>query len=227
MQVVIHAGGQGTRLRPLTDNKPKALVDVNGKKLIEIAIQPLIRAGITNFALTVSYKADMLKDFLKNNYPKLSFKFIDEPKPAGRAGAIRLGIEQGILDINEPTIITRADDIIEFDFNDIIKNHENSGCKLTLALSKSFRNPYGVAKIENNRVIGFEEKPLTKLQNQGINAGIEILSDLKDFENIEIPSHPEYNIYLKLAKENQINVFFVDKWLPVNTKEELKELMGR
>ena len=87
-KAIIHAGGKGTRLRPHTLNLPKALLEVNGSRIIDISIKPLINAGIKEFYFTSSYLTEMLQAYLSENYPDLSFTMIIEDEARGRAGAI-------------------------------------------------------------------------------------------------------------------------------------------
>lgn len=223
-QIVINAGGEGTRLQEVAKDLPKALVDIKGKPLILYAMDAFIKKGHKTFVFTTSYKTELIREYLgKNNFDA---KFIYEKELAGRAGAIRLGIKQGILDPNKPTIIAHCDDIIDINIDELIKSHETSNCIITLVLSKSFVNPFGVAEIKDNRIVGFIEKPnYPTLSNHGIHTGMSIFRDLKLFENAVIPSHPENTIYPELARQNQINVFFVDKWFSVNTKEDYNKFL--
>ncbi|MCD4737491.1 MAG: NTP transferase domain-containing protein, partial [Bacteroidales bacterium] len=64
MKAMIFAAGLGTRLQPLTHNKPKALVEINGATLLEIAINKLINSGISEFVINVHHFADKVKDYL-------------------------------------------------------------------------------------------------------------------------------------------------------------------
>ncbi|MCX6774606.1 MAG: NDP-sugar synthase [DPANN group archaeon] len=218
-QILIHAGGAGTRLQSLAKDLPKALVEVAGKQLILYAMSPFLKQGFNKFVMSASYKAEMLHEFFKKQ--NLDVKFIQEKELSGRAGAIRLGMEQGILDPNKPTIITHCDDIIPIDIRQLVASHEKSGCTATVVLSKSFVNPFGVAEVAGNRITGFTEKAsFSVAANQGINTGMSVFKNLKLFEKAVIPSQPEYTIYPELARQGQINAFFVDKWYPVNTKEE-------
>jgi len=225
-QIIIHAGGKGTRLLPLTLEKPKPMIEVDSKTLIEHSIQPFISAGFTKFIITASYKVDMLKKFLKEK--GLDVSFIEEKTSAGRAGAIRLGIEQGILDPTKPAISTHCDDIIKTNIKKFIEEHEKNNCAITLGLSKKYQNPYGTINTRDGKVISFEEKPDASLpEGQGINTGLAAFKDLQMFVNAQIPSQSEYTIYPKLAEQGHIGVSFVEDWQPVNTKDELKSLQQK
>lgn len=221
-QIIIHTGGQGTRMLPLTLDKPKVLLEVRGKPMLEYFVQMFIDAGLTNFVITTSYKADMIKDFFRSK--GLNAKFIDEPTPAGRGGAIQLGIKQGLLDPEKPAIQIQADDLLKVDLKEFIKAHEESNCHITIGLSKDFQNPYGLANIESNKITNFVEKPMQKLgEGRGINAGLVAFKNLKPFLAYEPPFHAEHTVYPELAKQGQVAAFFVDFWFPVNTKEQLKK----
>jgi NDP-sugar pyrophosphorylase family protein len=225
-QVIIHAGGKGTRLLPLTLEKPKPLLAVDDKTLIEHSIQPFLTAGFKKFIVTASYKADMIKKFLADK--GIEATFIREDQAAGRAGAIRFGIEQGLLDPEKPAINVYCDDIVKVDILKFVEEHENNNCQITMGLSPTYQNPYGTINIKDGKVISFQEKPIERLsEGRGINTGLAAFSNLKMFVNAPVPSQAEYSIYPGIAEQGQLGVFFVEDWVPVNTKDQLAELKAK
>jgi len=112
-KAIIHAGGKGTRLRPHTLNLPKALLEVNGSRIIDLSIKPLIDAGVEEFYFTSSYLTELLQAYLTETYPELSFTMIIEDEARGRAGAISHALSNKILDEHSKCIILNADDIID------------------------------------------------------------------------------------------------------------------
>jgi len=225
-QIIILAGGEGIRLRPYTLEKPKPLLDVNGQTLIDITLKPLVELGITKFVIGASYKVDMIKEHFSEKYLNLDLSFIDEKNPAGKAGAIKLGIQQGLLDVDKPTILFHADDIIGVDIAKLIEHHKNSDSDATLVLSKTFTNPFGVVNLSDTKILSFSEKPQSSLPDgQGINCGMYIFSNLKMFEEVPIPSHTEDVVFPKMAKEGKLGYFFADSWYPINTKEQYYKLL--
>ncbi len=220
-KAIIHAGGKGTRLRPHTLNLPKALLEVNGSKIIDISMKPLINAGIKEFYFTSSYLTKLLREYLSETYPELSFTMIIEDEARGRAGAISHALQNNILDECSKYIILNADDIIEIDIKNLIKQHENSEKHATIVLCNSFMNPYGVVNYTKNGVENFTEKPTMTLPfGQGIHAGLGIFKNLSIFKDAEIPSHPENKIYPKLVDEGQLGTYIVNSWQSVNTPDE-------
>ena len=220
-KAIIHAGGKGTRLRPHTLNLPKALLEVNGSRIIDISIKPLINAGIKEFYFTSSYLTEMLQAYLSENYPDLSFTMIIEDEARGRAGAISHALNNNTLDEHSKYIILNADYVIEIDIKKLISQHETSEKHATIVLCNSFMNPYGVVNYTKNGVENFSEKPTMTLPfGQGIHAGLGIFKNLSIFKNAEIPSHPENKIYPKLVDENQLGTYIVNSWQSVNTPDE-------
>ena len=191
-------------------------------------MKPLTKAGITNFYLTSSYLTEKLESYLKQNYPKLNFTMLVEDEARGRAGAIRHAIDNNLLNPNDKYIILNCDDVIEIDIKELITHHETSKKNCTIVLAKSFTNPYGVVEFQENNVTNFTEKPQTTLPSgQGIHAGMGIFSNLKEFQNTKIPSHPEQNIYPNLAEKQEIGAYIVNNWQSVNTPDEYNSLKSK
>ncbi len=223
-QVIVHAAGEGSRLRSISNGKPKALVEANGKPLVGYVIEPLIRAGTKHFIVTASIGIKDIKTYFKK-YP-IKAIFLEEKTPLGRGGAIRAGIEQGLIDYKKPTIIVQCDDIIKLDLLDLIKSHEASSCFATVVLAKNFMNPYGAANVKDRKVCSFTEKPDSYVEEgQGLSTGTIIINDLSLFVNIPSPSHPEHNIYPKLASDGKMGAYFVDEWYPINTKDDYNRFL--
>ena len=109
MKAMIFAAGLGTRLRPLTDHKPKALVEVGGKTLLEIQLEKLANVGFTDIVVNVHHFADQIKNFL-NNYKdkdKINCRISDESaKLLNTGGGLKFAFNDGI---NEPVLIHNVD----------------------------------------------------------------------------------------------------------------------
>jgi NDP-sugar pyrophosphorylase family protein len=224
-KAIIHSGGKGTRLRPHTLNLPKALLEVNGSRIIDLSIKPLIDAGIKEFYFTSSYLTELLQDYLTKTYPRLSFTMIIEDEARGRAGAISHALSNNILNEHSKYIILNADDIIDIEIKKLISQHETSEKYATIVLCNSFMNPYGVVNYNKLGVENFTEKPTMTLPfGQGIHAGLGIFKNLTAFKNAEIPSNPENRIYPELVSKNQLGTYIVNNWQSINTPDEYSRI---
>ena len=76
---VILAAGMAKRLRPLTDTKPKCLLEVGGKTLLQRTVEAMVSAGINDFVVVTGYRENMIRDFLCTHFTELNFSFIDNP----------------------------------------------------------------------------------------------------------------------------------------------------
>jgi len=224
-KAIIHSGGKGTRLRPHTLNLPKALLEVNGSRIIDLSIKPLIDVGIKEFYFTSSYLTELLQDYLTKTYPSLSFTMIIEDEVRGRAGAISHALANNILNEHSKYIILNADDIIDIEIKKLIAQHETSEKYATIVLCNSFMNPYGVVNYTKVGVENFTEKPTMTLPfGQGIHAGLGIFKNLTAFKNAEIPSNPENRIYPELVSKEQLGTYIVNDWQSVNTPAEYSRI---
>src|SRR6476646_4490148 len=117
MQCVILAGGLATRMRPLTDRIPKALIPIDDRPFIDHQLDWLTGHGVTDVVLCVGYKADAIRAHLEAGgvRPGLRIRFVDEGQGLrGTAGALRLALDEGVL---EPAfLVTYGDSFLPIDF---------------------------------------------------------------------------------------------------------------
>jgi len=168
MKAVVMAAGEGTRMRPLTETRPKVMLPVAGKPILEHLLVALRDAGINEAVIIVRYKKDKIIEYLKTRESELGMKltFIEQGSENGTAAAI-LAAENEISE----TFVAIAGDIITESENirRVVKEHDGT---ITLAVKK-VRNPheYGIVEITNGRVSLFQEKPenpKTELANLSI-----------------------------------------------------------
>ena len=115
MQCVILAGGRATRMRPLTDHIPKALIPIGERPFIDHQLDWLAGHGVTDVVLCVGYKAEAIRAHLAGGRPGLRIRFVDEGEHLrGTAGALRLALDEGAL---EPGfLVTYGDSFLPIDF---------------------------------------------------------------------------------------------------------------
>lgn len=170
-QMIIMAGGKGTRLLPKTKDCPKPLLPVNGKPMLEHIILGAKEEGFHSFVLAVYYLGDMIKDYFGNgDLWGIKIEYLDEEMPLGTAGAISLLEERPKL----PVIVTNADIISDISYSGLLEyhnNHKDSCATMGIRLYET-QHPFGVVKTEGAEIIGFEEKPIMRTY---VNAGVYVL----------------------------------------------------
>lgn len=224
-KTIIMAGGKGTRLYPFTSVLPKPLIPINGKPVIQIIIEKLNYYGINNFNISLNYKANVLKAFFSEIKSNNKFKFIEETKPLGTIGSIKLMK----FKINDDILLVNCDILFEFNINDFFEFHKKNNNDMTIAAStKNFVIPYGTCEIdEKGKLQKLNEKPnYTKLINIG-------LYFIKSSSINFIPSRKKFDItdLIKILKKNnkEIGLYPVasDSWSDIGQWPEYKETINK
>jgi NDP-sugar pyrophosphorylase family protein len=137
MQCIILAGGLATRMRPLTDTLPKALLPVAGRPFVDHQLEWLARHGVTRAVLSIGYRGGLLRDHVGDGRRfGLCVTYVDEgPDLRGTAGALRLALAEGALD--ETFLVTYGDSFLPVDFGAVAEAFRRSGRP---ALMTVFRN---------------------------------------------------------------------------------------
>tara|TARA_Y100000996_G_scaffold69444_1_gene46836 strand:- start:247 stop:1275 length:1029 start_codon:yes stop_codon:yes gene_type:complete len=186
IEIIIMAGGLGTRLKPYTNVLPKPLLPFKNKTIIENVISKFTTYGLNKFIISLNYKNILIKSFFKELSPNFKVSFLEENKPLGTAGIL-----YKLKNKNKNYIISNCDVIFDLDYNDLIKFHEKKKFDITLvAAAQKDKIPYGVCKVQNNRLQNIVEKPE---KNYLANTGLYLVNS-KVF---------------KLIKKNE-NISFVD-----------------
>lgn len=164
---VIMAGGEGRRLRPLTADTPKPLVEVRGKPMIVHVIEHLARFGIIDITVAVRYRGDEIRQALGDGSPwHVQVSYVEETAPLGTCGALSLVPERDSM----PVFVVNCDVISEIDLVDMSRFHELNRADLTVAVKDhELEVPFGVVEVDHERVLKLSEKPKLKFY---VNAGI-------------------------------------------------------
>ncbi|MCI8622400.1 MAG: NTP transferase domain-containing protein [Provencibacterium sp.] len=176
MKAVIMAGGEGSRLRPLTLDTPKPMTRLCGKPVIEYILALLKRHGVTDCVLSAGYLQNELLAYLEARQPDgLSIRLAGEEHPLGTAG----GVKNAVGLANEEILVMSGDALCDIDLSAALKRHRDSGAAATLVV-KQVEDPreYGlILTSEEGLVTGFIEKPpLSQATTNLANTGIYILS---------------------------------------------------
>jgi NDP-sugar pyrophosphorylase family protein len=127
MQCVILAGGLGTRMRPLTETVPKALLPVLGRPFIEHQLQLLARHGLREIVLSVAHLGEQIEAHVGDGARfGVSVRYVSEGATLrGTAGALRLALDQGVL--ADRFLLTYGDSYLPIDFGAVVSAFERSG----------------------------------------------------------------------------------------------------
>jgi mannose-1-phosphate guanylyltransferase / phosphomannomutase len=175
MKAVVMAGGEGSRLRPLTIRRPKPMVPIAGKPVMEHILNLLKRHGITDVVVTVQYLASNIEDYFGNGSQMgMHITYSREDVPLGTAGSVKNAEEQ----LTEPFLVISGDALTDYNLTDIIKYHQAKKSLATLTLAH-VPNPleYGVIITnEEGHITQFLEKPSWgEVFSDTINTGIYVL----------------------------------------------------
>ena len=164
------AGGYGTRLAPLTNILPKALIPIDGKPMIEIIIDQFEKDGLNNFYLLLHKGSNLIKAYFEDLQPEYRVTFVKEKTPLGTAGGLSLLKGQ----IKKTFILTNCDILIRDNFSKILKQHTNDENLITIVTAlRTFKIPYGVCNFENGgKLNNIVEKPD---YNLFVNSGMYII----------------------------------------------------
>lgn len=167
MDAVIMAGGRGQRLAPLTDDKPKPLVQVGNKPIIEHNIDRLVSFGIDDIWISVKYLGHQIQHYLGDGRSKgVEINYVWEDQPLGTIGSV-----SGIKDFKHDTIlVTNSDLLTNINYEDFYLDFLESGADFSVASTPYTVNvPYAVLETDNLSVTAFREKPTyTYYSNAGI-----------------------------------------------------------
>src|SRR2546422_2987634 len=152
------AGGEGTRLRPLTSNQPKPMVTVAGRPCMEHIIELVRSPGITQVVGTLAYMPQIIRGYFgEGSHLGVELDYSVEEVPAGTAGSVKLCEHY----LDERFLVISGDALTDIDLSKLIDFHQSSGAAATLAL-KRVANPleFGVVITdEMGRIERFLEKP--------------------------------------------------------------------
>ena len=175
MKAVVMAGGEGTRLRPLTSNQPKPMVPIVGKPCMEHIIELLRAHGFEDVIVTVAFLPQAIRSYFGNGESLgLNVEYSVEESPLGTAGSVRLASDR----LDETFVVISGDALCDFDLTELVRVHKEKKSAVTIAL-KSVENPleFGIVVTDSDgRVERFLEKPSwSQVFSDTINTGVYVL----------------------------------------------------
>jgi len=220
---VIMAGGEGRRLRPLTEKMPKPMIKVAGRPILERVILLLVSYGIQQIFLAVNYMAHVIETHFEDGHRfGCNVQYLREKEPLGSGGAVSLLPEVPA----HPIVLINGDLIVDVDLSRMLDRHTRNNFYATIGVHPYFHEvPYGCVDEENGKVVRMQEKPVIQKM---VNAGVYILSP----EAVaKVPSRTFFPITTliddALEKELPCGTFTIEKeWIDVGRPKELKRATG-
>jgi mannose-1-phosphate guanylyltransferase/phosphomannomutase len=175
MKAVVMAGGEGTRLRPLTSNQPKPMVPIVGKPCMEHIIELLRAHGMEDVIVTVAFLPQAIRSYFSDGESLgVHIEYSVEDAPMGTAGSVRMA--SGKLD--DTFLVISGDALCDFDLSSLVAFHRERGASVTIGL-KSVPNPleFGIVVTDSEgRVERFLEKPSwSQVFSDTINTGVYVI----------------------------------------------------
>ena len=175
MQALVLAGGEGTRLRPLTETTPKPVMPLAGRPFLSYMLDWLGSHGVEEVILSCGFLSDAVKRVLGDIYQGMRLRYVIEEEPLGTAGPVRLALDEGLL--GERLLVLNGDCLTDIDLTAQLAQHDATGATATLALiAVEDVSSYGVVPTDDEgRVEAFIEKAEGEAPTNRINAGAYVL----------------------------------------------------
>lgn len=217
--VVLMAGGLGTRLAPLTNERPKPMLHVGDRPILETILLNFIDYGFHRFHISVNYKAEMVRaHFGDGSRWGVDIRYLHERERLGTAGALSLLEERP----TQPLLVMNGDIMTRVNFDALLEFHVRNQAAATLGVREfSHTVPYGVVRMEGNRLLSLVEKPVEKVF---VSAGIYVLQP----EVLEaVPRNRYYDmptLFQELMDRGQPTVGFPihEYWLDIGRMEDFE-----
>jgi len=194
MKAVIMAGGEGTRLRPLTSNQPKPLMPLANRPMMEHVVRLLRRHGFDEVVVTLAFLPQTIRTYFGDGSEfGLSMVYATEETPLGTAGSVRNAMAQ----LTDTFLVISGDVLTDVDLTEIVEGHKKRGALATLAL-KSMENPleFGIVITrEDGSIERFLEKPTWgQVFSDTVNTGIyvlepEVFDSIPEGESVDFSEH--------------------------------------
>lgn len=218
-KVILMVGGLGTRLRPLTNDVPKPMLDVGNKPILHTIVENFAKYGYTDIIMCVNYKSEIIKEYFGNGDKfGVKIEYVLENQRMGTAGALSLLQKRPKDDF----FVMNGDLLTNVNFEYLHEYHKDSNALASICIRKyEMQVPYGVVNVRANKVTSIEEKPT---QSFFVSAGIYMFSPIVlDF----IPKGVFYDmptLFSELLKHDfPIHPFPIrEYWLDIGRMDEYR-----
>jgi mannose-1-phosphate guanylyltransferase len=219
MQALILAGGEGTRLRPLTHTVAKPVLPLAGRPHIAYVIDWLARHGVDDVIVSCGFLAEGMRSALAGLEPGVEIRYAEEPDARGTAGAIRFAEDM----LGDRFLVLNGDVLCDLDLTALISQHERTGARATLALYP-VEDPTGYGLIhhrDDGEITDFLEKPgPEEIDTDEINAGAYLLE--RSVLELIPPDRAvsiEREVFPRLIGEGLYGIRLEGYWIDIGTPE--------
>jgi NDP-sugar pyrophosphorylase family protein len=216
---MILCGGHGKRLTSLTENSPKALIEIKDRyTILDNQLFVFKHAGFDSVILLTGYSGEKIKERYGKKYDGLKILYTKEKKPLGTLGAIKLGLKKAKDDV----VVRNGDIISDINIKRMVSKAKDSKYPVTMCITR-MQSPYGVVETSEDRIKSFIEKPLLDYY---INAGIyyikkEAFKFFEEFESGDI----EKILFPQLARDDKLGFYREDAfWMSIDTTKDVEEI---
>lgn len=225
-KVLILAGGEGVKFRPLTYELPKSLLPIKGKPLLEHTILSLRDQGLRDIYISLGHLGQKIKDYFGDGRRLgVNINYIQQAKRKPGTAQPLLAAAEYFKD--DSFLVIYGDVLTKLKYLDLLDFHNSCRGIATMALA-SVEKPsmWGVATIQGNRIVDFLEKPHTKTKSHLINAGIYVLNpDIFQYIS-EQSGRLEKDLFPRLASEGKLCAYpFESEWYDVSTPSVYAEVL--
>jgi mannose-1-phosphate guanylyltransferase len=224
VQALVLAGGEGTRLRPLTYTTPKPVMPLAGRPFLSFMLDWLRSYGVDEVILSCGFMSDGVKRVLGDIYDGMRLRYVIEGEPLGTAGPVRLAFDEGVL--ADRLLVLNGDVLTDMDLAAELAEHERTGARATLALYPvEDTASYGVVPTDaEGRVEAFLEKAEGPTPTNLINAGAYVIE--RDVVEAIPPGRAvsfERDIFPELVGQGLYGFAAAGYWIDIGTPERYQE----
>jgi len=221
--VVIMAGGLGTRLSPLTNTCPKPMLKLGDRPILQVIIENMRQQGFKRFYLSINYLGEQISNYFGDGTKfDVQIEYIHEKERLGTAGALGLLPDSFFYDQGD-SIILNGDVITNVDFNSMLKFHRENFSDATMCVRDySMQIPFGEVTVNGNKVLDIHEKPI---KNFFVNAGVYVMKSalLKKVEKNKYLDMPDFFSSL-IESNSEISAFPIHEyWMDVGQHDQLSQ----
>ena len=216
IDVIVLAGGRGTRLAPYTTVLPKPLMPIGEMPVLEILLRRLAAADFRRIHLAVGYLAELIEAYFRDGERfGVQLEYLREDQPLGTAGPLA-----ELADPAERLLVMNGDLFTALDFRELVRFHESSGATATVAtLEREVPIEFGVIALDGTRIVDYDEKPTIKYD---VSMGVYVFErEVVDL----IPSGEQFDfpdiVHVLLERDLPVAAYrSSDFWLDIGRRED-------